>query len=506
MKNTKISSYWGIFFSLNCILMFATDSFSTVPVNNDFADAEEILTIGTLVTGSNENATAEIGEPDHDGNLSNSVWWKWQATESGTIYISTSGSNFNTIMAVYTASPIGDLAVDNLTLVNSNDYVNDDPFLTRLISFTTSAGTYYYIAVDGITDSWPVQGDVNLLILSDEFIYDDFLQAGAITSPDDIYYGLNFEATIEEGEPVHCVSDPDSISICDAEPNPASSGHNSHSIWWRWEAQSDGNYYLSTRGSDFDTVMAVYEGNSLDDLTFIARNDDNGNDTSSIIPFGAVSGSVYHIAIDGYDTEQGTVHLSIHPNKYLNDQFAAPYEINNLNQVYSGSNVGATIEDGEPDHAGHKNNSVWWRWSAPATGSYYITTAGSDFDTVLALYTGNSFADLPLIQENDDGPVGLTSFICFQATSDTEYRIAVDGYNISPELGEQGRISLMVSATVTGDLYFDGILDLNNAITGLQILSRMRPDGVSICGKLDSNTALGLPEVIYILDKLRTSP
>ncbi len=64
----------------------------------------------------------------------------------------------------------------------------------------------------------------------------------------------------------------------------------------------------------------------------------------------------------------------------------------------------------------------------------------------------------------------------------------------------------MVSATVTGDLYFDGILDLNDAITGLQILSRMRPDGVSICGKLDSSTALGLPEVIYILDKLRTSP
>ena len=65
-------------------------------------------------------------------------------------------------------------------------------------------------------------------------------------------------------------------------------------------------------------------------------------------------------------------------------------------RTVTGSNVGATAEAGEPFHAGRTGarTSVWWRYTPTASGSITITTAGSSFDTVLAVYTGSSVGAL----------------------------------------------------------------------------------------------------------------
>ena len=60
-----------------------------------------------------------------------------------------------------------------------------------------------------------------------------------------------------------------------------------------------------------------------------------------------------------------------------------------------GTNVGATAELDEPDHAGVPSaTSVWWQFTAPEDGDVTLTTRGSDFDTVLAVYTGPTMATL----------------------------------------------------------------------------------------------------------------
>ena len=74
-----------------------------------------------------------------------------------------------------------------------------------------------------------------------------------------------------------------------------------------------------------------------------------------------------------------------------NDNFANRTVISGTSATLSGSNSGATKEAGEPNHAGNAGGkSVWWTWTAPSDGTVTIDTAGSSFDTLLAVYTGTS--------------------------------------------------------------------------------------------------------------------
>src|SRR5882724_9144060 len=69
----------------------------------------------------------------------------------------------------------------------------------------------------------------------------------------------------------------------------------------------------------------------------------------------------------------------------VNDNFSGRLEISGLTNTLTGSNVGATKEPGEPDHAGDSGgHSVWWTWTAPTNGTVTVDTIGSSFDTLLA--------------------------------------------------------------------------------------------------------------------------
>src|SRR5512135_1680398 len=71
-----------------------------------------------------------------------------------------------------------------------------------------------------------------------------------------------------------------------------------------------------------------------------------------------------------------------------NDNLASAQVLDGPMGNVTGSNVGATKEDWEPDHAGVTGGaSVWFSWTAPADDDMVFDTDGSDFDTVLAVYT-----------------------------------------------------------------------------------------------------------------------
>jgi subtilisin family serine protease len=129
-----------------------------------------------------------------------------------------------------------------------------------------------------------------------------------------------------------------------------------------------------------------------------------------------------------------------------NDNFANRINIPSPATV-TGSNVGATAETGEPIHAGRTSarNSVWWRFTPSASGSVTINTFGSNFDTVLAVYTGSSVSSLTEVASNDDFN-GLQSQVSFQGTAGTSYAIAVAGFG-----GAEGNISLTVQASGGGN-------------------------------------------------------
>jgi autotransporter-associated beta strand protein len=115
-----------------------------------------------------------------------------------------------------------------------------------------------------------------------------------------------------------------------------------------------------------------------------------------------------------------------------NNNFFNRITITGTNTTVTGSNLGATIEPNEPLHRGYYGgNSVWWRWTSPAAGFVTFDTIGSPFDTILAVYTGSTIAELVEVASDDNsgGTLDYNSLITFPTRSNITYQIAVDGYD-----------------------------------------------------------------------------
>jgi len=126
------------------------------------------------------------------------------------------------------------------------------------------------------------------------------------------------------------------------------------------------------------------------------------------------------------------------------ETFAAANPLPDDTGIAEGSNTNATTEPGEPAHAGNGGpyHSVWWDWSettsafasesAAAGDTLLVDTHGSDFDTVLAVYTGLDVSNLTQIAANDDSGPGIeTSEVSFTFNSGETYHIVVDGKTTS---------------------------------------------------------------------------
>jgi kumamolisin len=341
--------------------------FSVVPLptNDNFANATVISGTVGRATGSNLAATKQPGEPDIGGDPGGaSVWWVWTAPANGIYTFNTAGSSFDTTEGVYTGS-----AVNALTTIGSNDDYGTS--VTSSITFTATAGGAYYIAVDGyqgvtgaivlnweensgapvITNFTPQSGipgtviDVTgadffgtsavaiggsaagFAVLSDtemtvtvaptdvtgaiaitgpqgttlssaNFVVvppvsnDDFNNATLLSGASGTVTGNNAGATREAGEP-------------EITGNPGGK-----SIWYEWIPTTSGPVTFTTFGSSFDTLLGIYTGGIVSNLTLIGANDDYGNTVDSSVTFLATAGTPYRIAVDGYNGASGNVVLN----------------------------------------------------------------------------------------------------------------------------------------------------------------------------------------------------
>ncbi len=107
--------------------------------------------------------------------------------------------------------------------------------------------------------------------------------------------------------------------------------------------------------------------------------------------------------------------------------------------------VNATLEPDEPVHGGITNSaSVWATWRPSESGIATVTTAGSDFDTVLAIYTGATLTNLAAVAWDDDSGGFLASSSRFNVTAGVDYQIAVSGF-----AGGRGRTVLNWNLEIT---------------------------------------------------------
>jgi hypothetical protein len=129
-----------------------------------------------------------------------------------------------------------------------------------------------------------------------------------------------------------------------------------------------------------------------------------------------------------------------------NDNFANAQVLTGNSGTVNGSSSFATKEAGEPTNPPGTGGgrSVWYNWTATGTGQATFDTNGSNFDTILAAYTGTAVNALTHLASNDDisplndpPPRNIQSLITFPVTAGTVYRIQVDGFD-----GDQGSITL----------------------------------------------------------------
>lgn len=360
---------------------------STAPASDNFANRLALTGSALTVTGTNVNATKETGEPYHGGNAGGkSVWYSWNAPSAGVVTIDTHGSNFDTLLGVYTGT-----SVSALTSIASND---DDPaggVTTSKVTFSATAGTTYQIAVDGYGGA-----------------------SGTIT------LNLNFATG--------ALQPPTGVS--------ASNGTYTDGIHLSWAAVAGANVYEVYRYTSNDSTKAAQVNTS--DVTATNFDDTTASPGVSyyywIAAKNASGMSALSAPVSGVRAAAGPA----------NDNFANRITLTGTSLTGNGSNVGATKESGDPSKlAGNTGGkSVWWTWTAPSSGKVTLDTHGSNFDTLLGVYTGSSLASLTLVGANDDDPAGgtTTSKLIFNALAGTTYQIEVDGYG-----GASGNITLNLS-------------------------------------------------------------
>lgn len=256
---------------------------------------------------------------------------------------------------------------------------------------------------------------------------DMFASAQTLTGASGQVAGTNAGASLESGE---------STTVSGAAA--------STSIWYVWTAPDAGVATFDTVGSSFDTLLGVYTGTAVNALAKVGENDDivSRYQRQSWVSFNVSAGQQFMIRVDGFNGATGSVNVDWKIGTSAagpppNDMFAAAQELGGASGTTGGTNVDASREPGEPQHATKPGYaSVWYRWTPSGSGTASFSTAGSPFDTLLAVYTGVSVGSLTAVASNDDvSTTDKTSRVSFDATAGTTYLVAVDGW-FGPNYGQ----------------------------------------------------------------------
>jgi hypothetical protein len=96
------------------------------------------------------------------------------------------------------------------------------------------------------------------------------------------------------------------------------------------------------------------------------------------------------------------------------------------------SNAGFGLDGGEPQTCAGIGGTVWFKVQAPASGTLSVNTAGSSFDTVLAVYSGpataSGFGELSNLGCVDDTPSSSQAAISIPVPAGATVYVQVGGY------------------------------------------------------------------------------
>jgi len=420
----------------------AVPGLSQPPANDLCADAIPLFP-GVQRTMSTARATSS-GDPRPlcVGAAANGIWYTFQPPADGLVTISTCGSDFDTVLQVYTGQ------CDSLTPLPGG--CNDDngpgcPGPQASVRFYAESNTVYRILAGGRQGQ---TGNLRILATFLERSPND-LCADAIPLVPGLLQTMNTSGATSLGD-----------------PRPSCASTTSNGVWFTFVPPADGIVTLSTCGSDFDTVLQVYTGD-CQSLTPVVDGCNNNDGPACIGPQASVrfygkSNTVYRILAGGYRDQTGNLQIVATLGAPLPNDLCAGAIPLLPGQPHTLDTAKATSTTDPPRSCrGLLGNGVWYTFVPPSDGVVTLSTCGSDFDTVLQVYTGECDSLVPLEGGcNDDlGPAcpGVQASVQFYGTANTVYRILAGGFT-----GQTGR--LQIQAWVIADVSLSAAVQDNRIV------------------------------------------
>jgi hypothetical protein len=426
-----------------------------VPANDDFEhaivlapEAREIH-----VVASNFDASAEPGEPMQGPFEPRfSVWWRWTPEVSGQVECSaTSTSGWVIPCSVFTGTSLDDLEL------YAHNYSGFEIDLLSTFAFEVVAGTEYFIVVDNplavgnlevdlqlrlytlilvpvVDPPWVAGETIELevidfepgpplahveLLLGEEVIAqstqaphrfwftpllagnyffgvrgtnsmgevrwsrvtpipivppnDNFLDAIVIPGVDEVVRieGSNVNATHEVDEP----NEPWALG----------------SVWYSWVPPYSGAIHIAVGGGDMLPMITVFQGTALANLVAVPV-----EDYYPSVIVRVTAGEQYYIAVDASWESGSAFSLTFYPPA-SNDDFANALWLTGTDIAFSGSNMSSQMEEDEPETQ-TDGSTIWWRWTAPATGDLRIHTGQSvEMSVETTIVIGENLASLRVL-------------------------------------------------------------------------------------------------------------
>jgi len=285
-----LAGYEGDAGEVSLTLDFSATGQYLAPSNDNLADSSLIEKSSIRLSSSNLGATGEPGEPIHGDTSAptNSIWWKWQAPDSGILRVNTHGSGFDTTLSIYEGQTINELVLNG----QNDDHSGSS---TSEVEIETQEGKTYAIAVDGF-GSQTGQIELNLFFIASDYespVNDESTHATLISQLGTPVDGTNEFATGKANEPL-------------AENNPGRLS----TVWWKWVADRQTPIAATTLGSSIDTILALCQVNGQEVPQLVQQNDDSFG-TSSMVWFQPEIGQTYYFCIDGKGDEEGKITLTL---------------------------------------------------------------------------------------------------------------------------------------------------------------------------------------------------
>ena len=374
-----------------------------------------------------------VGEADELGAgcgrpTGGEVVYRLRLDRPGLVDATTAGSGFDTVLSVRTR------CADQATELTCNDDAGGGN--TSAVQFEALADTDYFLLVDGY------DGAAGAVVLD---------VAAEFDCVEDADCGPDLRCV--EGDcvpPPACEMPPllmpgvtqgdtsDVVSAYNASCANATGGEAAY----RLRVGAAQTVTLSTDGSAFDTVLSVRA--ACDDAEAeLACDDDGGDGTRSRLRFEAQADTDYFVFVDGYNGAGGlyTLELRVPPVLVACDDATPCDEGACLNAIcvavlaceatpanlgaQQGDTTGAANLRAPGCSAGSIAPDAIYAFVAPVDAEITVDTNGTGFDTVLTVLDADCATEVAC---DDDGGLGTTSSITFQALAGQPYFFVVDGF------------------------------------------------------------------------------